>query len=39
MTDLSEAQDLNISAFWRVLPQDMDPVETREWIEAFKNIF
>jgi pyruvate dehydrogenase E1 component len=38
MTDLSEAQDLNISAFWRVLPQDMDPVETREWIEAFKNI-
>ncbi len=38
MTDLSEVKDLNISAFWRVLPQDMDPVETREWIEAFKSI-
>ena len=38
MTDLSEAKDLNVSAFWRVLPQDMDPVETREWIEAFKSI-
>jgi len=38
MTDLSEVKDLNVSAFWRVLPQDMDPVETREWIEAFKSI-
>ena len=38
MTDLSEVQDLNVSAFWRVLPQDMDPVETREWIDAFKSI-
>ena len=38
MTDLSEVQDLNISAFWRVLPQDLDPVETREWIEALKQV-
>ncbi|UCH47018.1 MAG: alpha-ketoglutarate dehydrogenase [Betaproteobacteria bacterium] len=38
MTDLSEAQDLNISAFWRVLPQDLDPVETREWIEALNQV-
>ena len=38
MTDLSEAQDLNISAFWRVLPQDLDPVETREWIDALKQV-
>ena len=38
MTDLSEAQELNISAFWRVLPQGLDPVETREWIDAFKSV-
>ncbi|MGD2138955.1 MAG: alpha-ketoglutarate dehydrogenase [Burkholderiales bacterium] len=38
MTDLSEVKDLNVSAFWRVLPQDLDPVETREWIDALKQI-
>jgi len=38
MTDLSEVQDLSISAFWRVLPQDLDPVETREWIESLKQV-
>ncbi|MBA2689616.1 MAG: pyruvate dehydrogenase (acetyl-transferring), homodimeric type, partial [Burkholderiales bacterium] len=32
MTNLS---DLSLSAFWRVLPQDVDPGETREWLEAF----
>jgi pyruvate dehydrogenase E1 component len=32
MTDLS---DFSFSGFWRVLPQDADPVETREWLEAF----
>ncbi len=32
MTDLS---DLGSSAFWRVNPRDSDPVETREWLEAF----
>ena len=35
MTNLSE---LALSAFWRVLPQDSDPTETREWLEAFDAI-
>jgi pyruvate dehydrogenase E1 component len=33
MTDLSDISDS--SAFWRVNPPDADPVETREWLEAF----
>jgi pyruvate dehydrogenase E1 component len=32
MTDLS---DIGSSAFWRVNAPDADPVETREWLEAF----
>ncbi|MBI4194654.1 MAG: pyruvate dehydrogenase (acetyl-transferring), homodimeric type [Betaproteobacteria bacterium] len=32
MTDLS---DFSFSGFWRVLPRDADPVETREWLDAF----
>ena len=32
MTDLS---DIGTSAFWRVNPPDADPLETREWLEAF----
>ncbi len=32
MTDLS---DIAASAFWRVSPPDADPLETREWLEAF----
>jgi len=32
MTNLS---DIVTSAFWRVNPPDADPVETREWLEAF----
>jgi pyruvate dehydrogenase E1 component len=32
VTDLS---DIVSSAFWRVNPPDADPVETREWLEAF----
>jgi len=32
MTDLS---DIVASAFWRVNPPDADPLETREWLEAF----
>src|SRR5688572_20631099 len=32
MTDLS---DIVSSAFWRVNPPDADPLETREWLEAF----
>jgi pyruvate dehydrogenase E1 component len=32
MTNLS---DIVTSAFWRVNPPDADPIETREWLEAF----
>src|SRR5258708_4511411 len=32
MTDLS---DIVSSAYWRVNPPDADPLETREWLEAF----
>src|SRR5881227_1130361 len=32
MTDLS---DIATSAFWRVNAPDADPVETREWLDAF----
>ena len=32
MTDVS---DLTFSAFWRVLHEDIDTIETNEWIEAF----
>ena len=32
MTDLSE---FSFSGFWRVMPQDADPIESREWLEAF----
>jgi pyruvate dehydrogenase E1 component len=32
MTDLS---DFSFSGFWRALPQDLDPGETREWLDAF----
>jgi pyruvate dehydrogenase E1 component len=32
MTDLA---DIVSSAFWRVNPPDADPVETREWLDAF----
>jgi pyruvate dehydrogenase E1 component len=32
MTDLT---DLSAPGFWRVLPRDADPEETREWLDAF----
>ncbi|HEX5611040.1 MAG TPA: pyruvate dehydrogenase (acetyl-transferring), homodimeric type, partial [Burkholderiales bacterium] len=32
MTDLSDSA----SALWRVIPADRDPVETREWLDAFE---
>ncbi len=32
MTDIS---DIVTSAFWRVNPPDADPLETREWLDAF----
>ena len=35
MTDLS---DINFSGHWAVLPQDLDPVETKEWLEALAAI-
>jgi pyruvate dehydrogenase complex dehydrogenase (E1) component len=34
MTDLSELT----AAFWRVMPADPDPVETREWLDAFNSL-
>jgi pyruvate dehydrogenase E1 component len=38
MTDLSDIQQLDWSAFWRVLPKDIDPVETREWLGALEAV-
>ena len=35
MTDLSDHTELVFSGYWRVLPKDADPVETREWLQAF----
>ncbi|HKQ29444.1 MAG TPA: alpha-ketoglutarate dehydrogenase [Burkholderiales bacterium] len=35
MTNLS---DIVSSAFWRLNPPDADPVETREWLEAFDTL-
>jgi pyruvate dehydrogenase E1 component len=35
MTDLS---DIVSDAFWRVNPPDLDPAETREWLEAFDTL-
>jgi pyruvate dehydrogenase E1 component len=34
MTDLSDIT----AAFWRVMPADPDPVETREWMDAFDSM-
>jgi pyruvate dehydrogenase E1 component len=35
MTDLS---DLSFSGHWAVLPQDLDPTETKEWLQALDAI-
>ena len=35
MTDLS---DISVSGLWRVLAQDLDPIETKEWLDAFDAI-
>ena len=32
MTDLS---DISVSGLWRVISQDLDPTETKEWLDAF----
>jgi len=35
MTDLT---DLTASGHWAVLPPDLDPIETKEWLEALDAI-
>src|SRR3954469_5893395 len=32
---MANLSDIVSSAFWRVNPPDADPIETREWLEAF----
>ncbi|HUF20343.1 MAG TPA: alpha-ketoglutarate dehydrogenase [Burkholderiales bacterium] len=36
MSNLSDVKDLY--GYWRVPPKDLDPTETREWLEAFDAI-
>ena len=38
MTDLSADLPDLAAAFWRVMPADPDPVETREWLDAFNSL-
>ncbi len=38
MTDLSANLSDLAAAFWRVMPADPDPVETREWLDAFNSL-
>ncbi|MBX9964211.1 MAG: alpha-ketoglutarate dehydrogenase [Burkholderiales bacterium] len=38
MTDLSDLSKFDTSFFWRVLPKDLDPTETKEWLDAFDAI-
>ena len=38
MTDLSAHLPDLAAAFWRVMPADPDPVETREWLDAFNSL-
>ena len=35
---MNAPQDIPPTAFWRVAPQDTDPLETREWLDAFDAI-
>ena len=32
---MSDISDISFDAFWRVNPPDLDPLETREWLDAF----
>ncbi len=36
--DPTPAAPANSSAFWRVIPTDADPAETREWLEGFQTL-
>jgi len=38
MTDLSANLSDLAAAFWRVMPADPDPTETREWLDAFNSL-
>ncbi len=38
MTDLSANSSEFAAAFWRVMPADPDPTETREWLDAFNSL-
>ena len=38
MTDLSDIRDMTTSGHWTVLPEDPDPGETKEWLEALDAI-
>src|ERR1041385_1588237 len=35
---MANLSDIVSSTFWRVNPPDADPVETREWLEAFDEL-
>ena len=34
----SDSEQLDWSAFWRVAPKDLDPVETQEWLSALETV-
>jgi len=38
MTDLSDVRDMTTSGHWAVLPEDPDPAETKEWLDALDAI-
>ncbi|MSQ55672.1 MAG: alpha-ketoglutarate dehydrogenase [Betaproteobacteria bacterium] len=35
---MSDISDVAFDAFWRVNPPDLDPLETREWLDAFDTL-
>ncbi|MFN0038649.1 MAG: pyruvate dehydrogenase (acetyl-transferring), homodimeric type, partial [Burkholderiales bacterium] len=35
---MSDISDISVSGLWRVLTQDLDPIETKEWLDAFDAI-
>ena len=38
MGNRSDKEQLDWSAFWRVAPKDLDPVETEEWLAALESV-